>query len=145
VNWVERLTGRTVAIDSAPLIYFMERHPVYFELVRPFFEALGRGDFKALTSVVTVTEVLVHPLRHGSFNLVNIYRDFFTQYLPVIPVTVEIAELAARLRAENGLRTPDAIEVATAVNQGAGFFLTNDVRLDRLNQLEVLVLSDLND
>jgi predicted nucleic acid-binding protein len=143
MNWVERLPGKTVAIDSAPLIYFMERHPSFCEPVRPFFEALGRGEFAVLTSVVTIAEVLTHPLRHGRFGLVNVYREFFGQYLPVIPVTAKIAESAAKLRADHGLHTPDAIQVATAIIHRADFFLTNDARLGRLKQLEVLVLADL--
>jgi predicted nucleic acid-binding protein len=143
VNWVDRLSGKTVVIDSAPLIYFMERHPSFFEPVRPFFEALGRGDFKGLTSAVTIAEVLAHPLRHGRLGLADIYREFFAQYLPIIPVTAEIAELAAKLRADHNLRTPDAIQAATAIKQGQAVFFTNDARLGRLNQLEVLVLSDL--
>lgn len=142
MNWLDRLPGKTVAVDSAPLIYFMERHPSFFEPVRPFFEALGREEFDVLTSAVTIAEVLTHPLRHGRLGLVSIYRDFFAQYLPVIPVTAEIAESAARLRADHGLRTPDAIQVATAITHKADFFLTNDTRLGRLKQLEVLVLTD---
>jgi predicted nucleic acid-binding protein len=140
VNWVERLSGKTVAIDSAPLIYFMERHPVFFEQVLPFFEALERGEFTVLTSAVTIAEVLAHPLRHGRFGLVNVYREFFTQYVSIIPVTAEIAETAAGLRADHGLRTPDAIQVATALNQGSAVFFTNDIRLTHLRQPEILVL-----
>ncbi|MDL2321475.1 PIN domain-containing protein [Desulfosarcina sp. OttesenSCG-928-B08] len=73
----------------------------------------------------------------------NIYRTFFAQYLPIIPVTTEIAEFAARLRANHGLRTPDAIQVATAILYQADFFLTNDARLTRLEQIEMLLISDL--
>lgn len=143
MNLVERLNGKTVVIDSAPLIYFMERHPTFYALVRPVFEALERGEFVAMTSSVTIAEVLPHPIRHGRFELVSIYRDFFAQYLPVISVTAEIAETAARLRAGHGLRTPDAIQVGTALVHQAELFLTNDSRLGRLKQPEVLSVADI--
>lgn len=145
MNWVERLFGQSVALDSAPLIYFMERHPDFYQVVLPFFEALERGEFKVLTSTITITEVLTHPLRHGWARLVDVYREFFANYLPVISVTPEIAETAAQLRADHGLCTPDVIEVATAINRGSTTFFTNDVRLTRIKQLEILTLSDLND
>ena len=68
-----------------------------------------------------------------------------TEYVEIIPVTAEIAQLAAKLRADHNLRTPDAIQIATAITCQADFFLTNDARLGRLKQPEVLVLSDLKD
>lgn len=144
MNWIEALSAKTVAVDSAPLIYFIEGHHNFFETVQPFFAALEEGDFTAFTSVVTLSEVLVHPLRYGLFNTVIAYQNFFAQYLPITPVTPEIAESAARLRADYALRTPDAIQLATAITHNADFFLTNDVRLERVKQIEILLLSDLS-
>jgi predicted nucleic acid-binding protein len=60
-----------------------------------------------------------------------------------LPVSVEIAEVAAQLRAAQNLRTPDAIQIATALREGATFFLTNDARLAAVQNLEVLVLGAL--
>ena len=145
MNWVKRLTGRTVAVDSAPLIYFMERHPVFFEPAQSFFEALNQGELAVLTSTVTIAEVLAHPLRYGHLSMVKAYQEFFANFLPAVPVTAEIAELAAQLRADHNFRTPDAIQIATAINRQADAFLTNDIRLSRLKQPEILVLSDLKD
>ncbi|MDR2945438.1 MAG: PIN domain-containing protein [Candidatus Adiutrix sp.] len=144
MNWIARLTGKTVALDSAPLIYFMERHPTFFESVWPFFEAVGRGDFKIVTSPVTIAEVMVHPLRHGPVEVADTYQNFFAKCVKVIPVTEEIAVIAAGLRAEHrSLLTPDALQLATAIEQKADFFLTNDIRLGHIKPPEVLVLSRL--
>ena len=55
----------------------------------------------------------------------------------------EIAEEAARLRAFHNIRTPDSIQMATAIFGGASFFLTNDTRLPSLPNLKTLVLEDL--
>lgn len=145
MNRVKHLSGKTVAVDSAPLIYFVEHHPDYYKSVQPFFAALDNGGLKALTSAVTVAEALVHPLRHGRADLVEVYDELFANYLPAVPVTTEIARLAAKLRAEHNFRTPDALELATAVIHQADFFLTNDTRLARFNLLAVLVISDLTD
>jgi predicted nucleic acid-binding protein len=51
-----------------------------------------------------------------------------------------IGEGAARLRARYGLRTPDAIHLATAVAARAEAFVTTDRRLARVRELEVRVL-----
>lgn len=60
-------------------------------------------------------------------------------------MSILMAEIAAQLRAIKNLRTPDAIQVVTAIQQGARFFLTNDVRLASLSEIEVLVLNNLLD
>ncbi len=61
MEWVKRLYGATIGLDTAPLIYFVEEHPVYLPQVDPFFEAMGRGDIEVVTSTLTLLEVLVRP------------------------------------------------------------------------------------
>ncbi|MEM3658385.1 MAG: PIN domain-containing protein, partial [Candidatus Hadarchaeum sp.] len=57
---------------------------------------------------------------------------------------VEAAAEAARLRARYGLRTPDALLLATARAGGATAFLTNDRALLRVREgLTIVVLEDL--
>ena len=47
------------------------------------------------------------------------------------------------LRAFHKIRTPDSIQMATAIIGKASFFLTNDIRLPSLPNLKTLVLNDL--
>mgnify|MGYP002715619340 CR=1 FL=1 len=145
MGWVKRLAGKSIALDTAPLIYFVEENPHFLTHVQPFFQALEQGEFTAMTSTLTITETLVKPFQLGQIDLADIFRAVLAEYVEIVPVTAEIAEAAARLRADHNLRTPDAIQVATAITHQADFFLTNDVRLGRLRQLETLVLSDLKD
>lgn len=142
MEWLTRLQGQVVGLDTAPLIYFIEQNETYLEQVRAFFQAMSRGEFQVVTSTLTLTEVLVHPLRAGNLELAAQYRDIVLdqENLTTLPVSAEIAELAAQLRAMQNLRTPDAIQVATAIQAGATFFLTNDARLATVPDLEVLVL-----
>ena len=141
--WVNDLSGRIVALDSAPPIYYVEAHPLFFERLRPFFEALEQRLFEATTSTVTIAEVLVHPLRFKRTRLVEAYRELFATYLHVTAMSYSIAEKAASLRAVHNLETPDAIQIATALEQKADFLLTNDAKLSRLPQPQVLGLADL--
>jgi len=55
----------------------------------------------------------------------------------------EIADLAARLRADHHLRTPDAVQAATALACHASGFVSNDPIFRRIAGLEVLVLDTL--
>lgn len=145
MEWIAQLQGYVVGLDSAPLIYFIEQNAAYLEMMRLFFRALNQGEFRAVTSVVTLPEVLVYPLRQGNTTLAQQYRDilFNAEGLTTIQVSPDIAEVAAQLRAIHNLRTPDAVQMATAICEGASFFLTNDARLPSLPGLEVLVLEEL--
>ena len=134
-----------VGLDTAPLIYFIEENPTYLETIRPFFVAMDRGEFRVVTSTVTLLEVLILPFRRGENKLAQQYRDILlgTESLIIISFTQDIAEEAARLRATHNIRTPDAIQLATSLRAGATHFLTNDVRLPSLPGIKVLVLDKL--
>lgn len=145
MEWIAALQGKVVGLDTTPLIYFIEENPAYLETVRPFFEAMDHDEFSVVTSIVTLLEVLVHPFRHGDRTLAQQYHDILlnAEGLTTILLSHDIAEEAARLRAAHNIRTPDAIQMATAIHEGASFFLTNDARLPSLPRLKVLVLDEL--
>lgn len=66
MEWLRDLRGTAVGLDTAPLIYFIEKHPTYLPLLLPFFEAVDHGDIQVVTSTLTLTEVLVHPYRDAN-------------------------------------------------------------------------------
>jgi predicted nucleic acid-binding protein len=134
-----------VGLDTAPLIYFIEKHPVYFPMLLPFFEAVERGDIEIVTSTLTLTEVLVHPLRHGNQELAQQYSRILLNALHVqtFAVSPGVAIAAAHLRASHGYKTPDAIQLATAQAGHATFFVTNDYILASTSSLQVVVLKNL--
>jgi hypothetical protein len=43
LEWLSDLRGKTVGLDTAPLIYFIEENPTYLEVAKLFFEAMGAG------------------------------------------------------------------------------------------------------
>jgi predicted nucleic acid-binding protein len=146
MGWIESLRGSIVGLDTTPLIYYTEANPTYIEVVDPFFKAVERGEFIVVTSIVTLLEVLVRPFRDGDLELAQEYRDFLfdSDNVSIRFLSQKIVEEAARLRAfHNNIRTPDAIQMATAIDANASFFLTNDTRLPSLPNLKTLVLEDL--
>lgn len=145
MEWLDSLRGTVVGLDTAPLIYFIEAHPRYLPLVRPFFDAVDRGDIVVVTSTLTLTEVLVHPWRHGNQELIRQYSRILlhADNLRTIPVLPEIASEAARIRAVHGLKVPDAIQIATFQFARATSLLTNDTAMIAIQGLDVICLDRL--
>jgi predicted nucleic acid-binding protein len=144
VEWINDLQEKTVGLDTAPLIYFIEENPAYIETVKLFFEAMDRGEFSVVTSTVTLLEVLVHPLRSNNRELATEYRDILlNSKLITLEVSSAIAEQAAQLRATHNIRTPDAIQISAALNAGATHFFTNDIRLPEIPSIQILSIDTL--
>lgn len=145
MEWLAPLRGHVIALDTAPIIYFIEGRTPFAALVKPFFEALDAGEFRAITSILTVIEVLVHPLRAKNRELATRYREILLQArnLSTFPVTADIPEEAARIRASRNLSTPDAIQLATAIRHGATFLITNDRKLSNLPGISVITLEEM--
>lgn len=144
--WTDELRGQVVGLDTAPLIYYVERKQPYVDTVRPFFDALTAGEFRVVTSILTLSEALVLPVRHNDTPLADRYRTILlnTPGLITTPVSVPIAERAAAIRADHRrVRLPDAVQLATALIGRADFFLTNDIALPSLPGLKMLVVEDL--
>ena len=146
-GWAEDLHGTLVGLDSATLIYALEEHQEYAGPMREFLVGLRSGRFRAVASTVALVEVLTLPLRRGEAGRARAYEALLldTHGLAVadLSVSVPVAREAARLRARHNLRTPDAVQLATALAGGASHFLTNDAQLRRVTELRVLVLDDL--
>ena len=139
MEWLRDIQGKTVGLDTPPLIYFIEENPTYIEKVSLFFEAMDNGDFLVVTSILILLEVLVHPLRNNNKELAAEYRDIILgSKLIALEVTSVIAEQAARLRATYNIRTPDAIQISAALNAGATYFFTNDIILPEIQNLQIL-------
>ncbi len=134
-----------IGLDTPLLIYFVEAHPRYDALVVPIFERIERGMLVGCTSVITLTEVLVHPLRQGRGDLAQQYRRLLlnSANFEVVAISPAIAEYAAELRARHNFRTPDAIQIATAIMSRCDVFLTNDATLQRIDEMKVLTLDSL--
>jgi predicted nucleic acid-binding protein len=141
LEWVTNLQGKTIGLDTAPLIYFIEEHPTYLETILNLFETVESGEVTAVTPTVTLLEVLAHPFRSNNKDLATEYRDILLHSKVITyDISAPIAEAAAQLRSRHNIRTPDAIQIATAMHAGASHFLTNDARSPAIPSIEILVL-----
>ena len=133
----------TVYVDTNAVIYRVERIEPYLTASAPLWDALDAGLLQIETSELTLLEVLVKPLRDGNTALASLYRTVLlgTNGLTCLPVTRLILESAAQLRAVHQLKTPDAIQAATALAHGSSLFVSNDAGFHRVPGLPVAVLS----
>lgn len=110
--------------------------------MRPLFELIEAGECECVASVIVLTEVLTLPLRKGRLDLAEKYRDILVRSRRILlqPVTIEIAERTAEIRASLNLRTPDAIQLASAIQAQASLFVTNDLSIKTFAGLRIVTL-----
>jgi predicted nucleic acid-binding protein len=87
----------------------------------------------------------VKPLKDQQTQLVNQYKKILLNApgIEIYDIDKIIAVNAAQLRAKYGLRTPDALQIATSLELKANYFLTNDTRLKTVSEIQCVTLSDL--
>jgi predicted nucleic acid-binding protein len=144
VGLVDELQGVRVCIDTAPIIYFIEKNPKYLGVLKPVFLEIDTGRIEAITSTITLLEVLVHPFRTKNDILAEKYRDIllYSEGLTTFEIFHEVSEMSSKLRAKYSIRTPDAIQIAVGLLYRASKFLTNDSALKKVSDIDVLVLDD---
>jgi len=142
---IQKLTNKKVFLDTAPLIYYIEENQKYSNILDKLFLTNSKGKFLFQTSVITLLEVLVLPMRHKEHQLVEQYQNILCKSptIEILDINIEITISAAGYRAKYGLKTPDSIQVATAVHTSADYFLTNDIRLKAVKEIEILILDEL--
>jgi predicted nucleic acid-binding protein len=132
-------------LDSAPVIYYVERNPDYTDVADIVFDLIEEGRIAAVTSPVTLAECLVMPLRRVDAGTVAAFekRIVSGKHTYFVPVADAVARQAAALRARYNLVLPDAFQIAAALVAGCEAFLTNDAALKRVTELRVLALDEL--
>lgn len=135
---------RRVALDTSVFIYELDDNPHYGEAARAVFEWILRPGHAAVTSTITMTEVLVGPYKVGDEIRAAALLGLLSQYphLEWIVPDLKIADAAAQFRARYKLRTVRALQAATAVESGATCLVGNDASFRRLTEIEILLLDD---
>ena len=142
---LEVITGNRIYLDTNIFIYAVEGYAKFETELNELFEALDAGNLQAITSELTLAEVLVKPLIDKNAKVCSAYENAIqsSQVLEVVPINRTILRESALLRSTINIRLPDAIHAATAILNGCKTFLTNDKRLEALSDIDVVVLSNL--
>lgn len=133
-----------VALDTVVFIYLLEEHREYLPIIEPLFEEIDQGRREAVTSSLTLLEVLVVPYRAGDLDLAHRYETLLTgsRGLRMVEIDRDRLKAAALLRAKHRLRTPDAIQTGAALWSGCKTFVTNDRDLPEIPGLQIIQLRD---
>jgi predicted nucleic acid-binding protein len=130
MSWLERLDGiHQIFLDTAPVIYYVEKNPSFAPLLQPVFNRLDDGDLVAVVSPITLAECLVLPYRLGKSKVAEIFTELLvnSQSVLFLPIDETTADRAADLRARYNLTLSDTFQIATAIQAGCEAFLTNDI------------------
>jgi predicted nucleic acid-binding protein len=91
-----------------------------------------------------LTEVLTKPLKDNNESLASSYKAVISTFpnLTVKHIDSSTSITAAELRAKYGFNTPDAIFIANGIEENAEVFITNDIRLKSMNEINCIIISD---
>ncbi len=135
--------GSRVYLDANVWIYALEGFEPFSEALKRLFERVDRSDLIAVTSELTVAEVLVKPFSSSKVALQQLYLETLQsgEGLIVVPLDRSVLIEAAKLRAGHAsIKLPDAIHAATALAQHTNVFLTGDARFDTIAGINAIVL-----
>ena len=137
------IQGNSVYLDTNIWIYALEGFPDFAQELATLFQAIDQGQLTAVTSELSLSEVLVKPIQNGNAAQQNIYKQAIssTSILQVVPVQRDVLIEAARLRATVNLKLPDAIHAATAIATQCSTFVTNDHRFQIVSGFQTVLLS----
>jgi predicted nucleic acid-binding protein len=135
------LAGHRLYLDTNVFIYFVEGHARFRRLLELLFEAIDAKMLAAVTSELTLAEVLVKPLSDGKQEAAHAYMELLSagSNLTMAPIDRTTLIRAAELRAQIN----DAIHLATAELRSCDWFLTEDMRIRVPDGLQLKHLSEL--
>ena len=139
--------GRRTYLDANLYIYVFEGIETYRTRMAGLLAAIDRQDASVVASELLFTELLPRPMKDGRQDLVERYLELFrsTPRIHLAPVDRQVILRSVQLRADFGLRSMDALHLATALVHDCETFVTNDQRLARVDQPRILTLASLKE
>lgn len=136
--------GKIIGIDTALLIYLFEDSVDFADASAKIMKKVEDGKYSAIFSCIGMIELMTGPKKLGRIDLAHEYKVRLMEFpnLRIIGINENIVDIASTLRAKYGIRTPDAIHIATAIDGGANSFITNDKLLQKIKEIKVVLLSD---
>ncbi len=138
-----QLEGKRVYFDANIFIYLVEGFTAYAQEIVDIRTALRSGACEAITSELTLFEVLVAPFKASDTKRLAVYRALIENSgaFELEPTTRSVYIRAGLYRATIGLKTADAIHVASAVEARCTAFLTNDASLRTPGDMQRILFS----
>jgi len=135
----------SIGLDTSIFIYHFEENEKYLPVTEMLFAGVEDGKWNAVTSIISLLEIIVKPLQLGENRAARKYEALIMNFpnLTVVDINRDIARQAAKLRAKYGIKTPDAIQIAACSTMGAEIFICNDNRLKKVrDEIHTIVIED---
>ncbi len=134
-----------IFFDTAPFIYYFEDNPDYGQLINQLLSSIYKNNSSFVSSYITYIELITKPKQLGRDDIVAKYRDYFTNSdnLSIYPLNLMVSEKVAEIRTHYHFKTPDAIQIATAIICGADYIITNEKAWKKITEIPVLTPKDL--
>lgn len=134
---------KSVCLDTNILAYFFEESPRFGSLVKKIVRNLQKDKTELKITFLTLAEILVHPVKLNDEGLIELYSNIQNHLnIQIIYPNEKTALIAAQLRAEYNIKTPDALNIAIAISNNCSAFLTNDETLKKIKPLKILLLKE---
>ena len=125
-------------LDAGAIIYGIEGGSDLRKAVLTRVAQAESSGGAIMTSRLSRLECRVRPLREGQSAMIALYDEFFLRRsLHVADIGAAVIDLATDLRVRYGMKTPDAIHIATAIECGADLILTGDRAMSRCKEVKV--------
>ena len=120
--------GITAVLDTNIFLNVKNREETYFESSRRVLDAVDDGKLHAVVSVISIAELCsgYYLARDERGKQELIMHLLSSKGYIITDLDLRLADTAGRIRAETGLRLPDAIIVASGLARGASYVVTHD-------------------
>ncbi len=135
------LRDRRVYFDTNIFIYLLEGSEPFVAALREVRDLIADQRITVVSCDLVHAEILpLHARRNDQQAIERIIG--FLRFFEPLPVSPQIMIHAGILRGETGMRTPDAVHVASAIQGGCELFLTNDTGIRVPANMTRILLSD---
>lgn len=134
-----------VGLDSMCFIYQFAGHSAFSPFTKLIFSLLEENRIRAVTSMITVVEIFVHEEKIRDPFTIQAYEHSLRSIpnMELITIDWNVARFASILRAKyKVLKTPDALQIASAILNDCKGFVTNDNKLKQVKELKVVTFAD---
>jgi predicted nucleic acid-binding protein len=142
IEWGFQLHGKSVYLDANIFIYLLENHSDFGEICLSIVQSAVDKELDGYSGDLVLAELLVKPLKDNNARAVKAVKDLFSKEtrIELLPHKRSTFETAALLRANYKIKLPDALHIATAIENHIEVFLTNDREIPSIPEITVLQL-----
>ena len=126
----------TVVLDTNILLDAKNTNEPHSAYSLQILDAIEDGSIHAILSIISIAELCTGYYSQGDKKgkeelLAHLVS---TKGFLIVDLDLDIANAAAKIRADTGLRLPDCIIIATGLAKNAQYVITHDKELDKANR-----------